>query len=141
MGKGKGRNQAPLTTKMNGRRGCRLDFGRGWDSVCSWRVGAEAARLRVRSGGSARTAGTRFRVGLHGGRGSGPAASQGLGTPGGWSIGLPGGARGGDRAGMRRARLRRERESMGENREGGRERRGRGKHRAAVAGNRQARVH
>jgi hypothetical protein len=33
MGEGNRCNQAPLTTKTNGRRMCRLDFGHGRDST------------------------------------------------------------------------------------------------------------
>jgi hypothetical protein len=45
MGEGNGRNQAPLTTKTNGRRVCRLDFERG-----SSGSGPVVARARDRWG-------------------------------------------------------------------------------------------
>ena len=57
MGEGNRRNQAPLTTNTNGRRVCRLDFGRG-----SSGSGSVVARARDRWG-RARRAG---RVAGHG---------------------------------------------------------------------------
>jgi hypothetical protein len=163
-GGGNGRNQAPLTTKTNGRRWCQMDFGRGRDSARSWRVGCSASGpagrvgsvvWRVATSGFGAVAAWRSvqaqgRVGRRArlGRGAGMRRARGFALVGSWgarsaAVGSAGclharvgRQRGRERGGRREGG----REMLGREREQRREREHRGRRRL-LAGRSQACAH